>query len=96
MYSNSQQVGNPTYCGDVVECIFYLLSSEISFGLYNGVNEGPMSRYEYVKNIVAAYGLSVRVEPVEAKRFQRLAPVSITKQFLNTNLKNAIFICLAH
>ena len=50
-----------------------------------------MSRYEYVKNIVAAYGLSVRVEPVGAKRFQRLAPVSNNEAALNTKLKECDF-----
>lgn len=90
--SNIDQVGNPTFVDDVVLCLFKLLDCKHS-GVFNCVNEGVMTRYEYVKNIVCLYGLGVKVSPVSADSFNRVAPVSMNEGAINhflsqkTNIK---------
>ena len=86
IYSNDNQVGNPTSAVDVASCIYQLLHLK-EFGLYNCVNEGAMTRYEYVSKIIKLCGLSTCVRPISALHFNRIAPVSNNESAININLK---------
>lgn len=86
LYANSEQIGNPTYIKDVVMQIAYLLEKEC-FGVYNCVNSGVASRYEYVKKIVELFGLNCDVKPVTADAFKRVAPVSFNESAVNYKLE---------
>ena len=81
--SDEAQHGNPTYVGDVVRQTMLLLRARL-VGTFNCVSQGTASRYEYVKRIVEASGLSSTVEPCGA--FQRLAPVSLNEAARNQAL----------
>jgi dTDP-4-dehydrorhamnose reductase len=75
MLSNTQQRGCPTYSQDVADRILLLMQAGHA-GLFNAVNTGNASRYEYVQAIVEIAGAHATVAPADAAHFQRKAPVS--------------------
>jgi dTDP-4-dehydrorhamnose reductase len=85
MYSDPFQTGNPTNTKDVAKQIKKLIEENIT-GTFNVVSEGSCTRYEYVKEIIAAYGVSCVVKPTE-KPFERLAKVSPNEAAINFNLQ---------
>lgn len=75
IYSNSEQRGVPTSTRDFsVKLSELMLRDEI--GVFNLVNQGNASRYEYVKKIIELADLDVDVLPVAADSFNREAKVS--------------------
>jgi dTDP-4-dehydrorhamnose reductase len=73
--SNAQQFGVPSYCDDVAARILTLAKME-ACGVFNCVNFGSASRFEYVKAIIDAAMIPVNVEAADAQTFNRKAPVS--------------------
>jgi dTDP-4-dehydrorhamnose reductase len=82
LLSNSQQLGNPTYIEDVAMRLFEFIQLGAS-GVYNIVNSGFGSRFDYVKEIVRLSGLAVEVHPISADSFNRIAPVSNNEMAIN-------------
>lgn len=82
MKSNQQQVGCPTATRDVVSRVLALVASGHT-GIFNCVNTGSASRFEYVSEIVRLSGESVTVEPADAGVFNRLAKVSDNEAAVN-------------
>jgi len=82
MFSNQDQRGCPTFVGDVAERLFYMLQYEFS-GLFNCVNSGSASRYEYVESIVKTFGLNTPISPVSCQMFSRKAQVSNNEMAIN-------------
>lgn len=75
IFSNRNQRGSPTYVVDLAARLFSLVTLEAE-GVFNVVNEGSASRYEYVTEIVNLACINVEVDGVDAKKFKRIAPVS--------------------
>lgn len=75
IYSNAIQYGSPTYARDCAERIIALLVDGCC-GVYNVVNNGNVSRLEYVSMIARLFGSDVQVLSVGAESFSRLADVS--------------------
>lgn len=73
--SNADQRGVPCFNEDIAERILQLATAGAS-GLFNCVNSGNASRYEYVSKIVELSGMAVEVRPSKAAVFQRRAKVS--------------------
>lgn len=73
--SNAQQFGVPSYCDDVALRIL-MLARGSARGVFNCVNSGHASRFDYVKAIVDAAAIPVSIEAVNAQDFNRKAPVS--------------------
>lgn len=73
--ANYIQVGSPTYVVDCAYRILELMRAD-SAGIYNVVNEGAASRFEYVKRIVEISGSAIEVRPIDASAFNRRADVS--------------------
>jgi dTDP-4-dehydrorhamnose reductase len=80
--SNHQQRGCPTLVNDLAARVLDLISLHAS-GVFNAVNTGSASRYEYVREIVAYAVPQVNVRPVAASDFNRLAPVSDNEMAVN-------------
>lgn len=61
------QIGSPTYTGDLASAVFCLLQSSSPFGIYHFSNEGECSWYEFSKKIVGlarARGELLKVESI--------------------------------
>lgn len=80
--SNQQQRGCPTHVDDLADRLLALLALNAQ-GVFNVVNEGTASRFEYVREIVERAGLNVEVRPVAAGSFNRIAPVSDNETAIN-------------
>ena len=85
MFSDNTQIGNPTWVNDVNRQIFVLLKHGWT-GVFNCVNQGVASRFEYVSAIVKLSGQNIQVVPVDASQFKRVAKVSKNESALNNKL----------
>lgn len=84
MTSDASQRGCPTFVDDLTgQALVIIEAGEL--GLFNVTARGGPSRYEYVKEIVAASGLNCTVAPGAA--FARLAPVSPNEVAVNARLQ---------
>lgn len=67
------QVGTPTYAGDLAKALFVILEKgrEGIFhpGIYHFSNEGVCSWYDFSSKIMEIAGLSCRVKPIETKEY---------------------------
>lgn len=92
MHSDGDQLGNPTYDLDLIETIDKLLKLDL-FGVYNCVNTGVASRFDYVKEILNGFSLDTKLIKVPHTSFKRNAPVSLNESAINFKLeKNGINI----
>ena len=73
--SNVEQFGCPTYTVDVARMLLDLVAGGFA-GVFNCVNEGVASRFDYVREIYRIAGVSVNVQGFPASVFNRVAPVS--------------------
>lgn len=72
--SNKDQYGCPTLTGSVVARCFEIIKND-GFGVFNVVNSGAASRYDYVCAIRDCLSPSTEVLPVSSEYFKRIAPV---------------------
>jgi len=69
------QVGSPTYVGDLVGAILQIAAEGISAPLLHAANGGAASRYEQACAVFAGLGADPeRVRPVSTERYPRPAP----------------------
>ncbi len=83
------QVGTPTYAGDLAKAILDILSgSKIKTGvsLYHYSNEGVISWYDFAQAIFLESGISCHVKAIESKEF----PVKATRPFYSVLNKSKI------
>ena len=52
------------------------LVESLQVGIFNVVNQGSATRFDYVRHILVSAGISKDVRPVNADSFKRLADVS--------------------
>lgn len=67
------QVGTPTYAGDLAEAMCKVLEASergaFQPGIYHYSNEGVCSWYDFTVKILQAAGLPCRVKPIESKDY---------------------------
>jgi dTDP-4-dehydrorhamnose reductase len=80
--SNAEQYGVPCYNVDVARRLLALAEGDYC-GVFNCVNSGYASRFEYVRAIIELYGLDVEVKPATAVGFNRRARVSNNEMAIN-------------
>lgn len=83
--SAADKVGSPTYTADLARQIIHLLNQDVT-GVYNAVNEGCASRFDYVSEIIKQLNLSTKVEPVNSNEFPRKANMPDNECLQNYNL----------
>jgi len=86
IYANDLQKGNPTSAKDFCAQIELLIEENIS-GIYNCVNKGIASRFEYVEKIVECFNLPCIVLKANKTVFNRVAPVSKNESAQNYKLE---------
>jgi dTDP-4-dehydrorhamnose reductase len=82
LFSNQQQRGCPTNVKDLAVQIMGLIALK-AYGVFNAVNTGSASRFEYVAEIIQRLGINVEVRPLAASDFKRVAPVSDNEMAVN-------------
>lgn len=86
IFSNSVQIGSPTYTRDCAVRLLELLYHNCS-GVYNVVNGGAASRYDYVKMIAGLSRYSVDVLPSDLSKFSRVVDVSENESAFSYRMK---------
>ena len=71
----ADQVGQPTWTGDLAAQMVALLDSGAPAGVYHGTNSGETTWYEFARAVFAQAGLDPeRVKPTDSASFVRPAP----------------------
>tara|TARA_R110000868_G_scaffold82956_10_gene234157 strand:+ start:54316 stop:55182 length:867 start_codon:yes stop_codon:yes gene_type:complete len=70
----NDQIGSPTYAGDLAEIIMKIISQEIkSYGTYHFSNEGVTNWFDFAKAIFEIKGVHIRVNPIASGAYPTLA-----------------------
>jgi dTDP-4-dehydrorhamnose reductase len=70
----NDQMGQPTFTGDLGKQIIELVVSESPVGIYHGTNSGQATWFEFAQEIFKLAGADVsRVEPVSSREYPRPA-----------------------
>lgn len=70
----SDQVGSPTYAGDLATAILKIMDSKtIQYGLYHYSNTGETSWYDFAKTIFKFANKDVKVNPIASVHYPTLA-----------------------
>lgn len=64
----SDQIGSPTYAGDLAQKIYELLMSDAKPGVYHITNQGHCSWYELAKKIFELAQIEVTVLPIKTEQ----------------------------
>lgn len=71
----ADQVGSPTWAGDLARGLLALAGSSALFGVYHGTNRGSTSWFGFAQAIFAELGADpARVLPIGSSEFPQLAP----------------------
>ena len=70
----SDQIGSPTYAGDLVQVLIkIILTSSTSYGLYHYSNSGVISWYEFAVEIFKRFGKTTEVVPIQTTEYPTAA-----------------------
>ena len=66
----SDQIGTPTYAGDLADVILKIISSKnTNFGLYHYSNKGVASWYDFAKTIFEASHSQIKLNPIKTAAY---------------------------
>ncbi|MCM1378320.1 MAG: dTDP-4-dehydrorhamnose reductase [Clostridium sp.] len=65
----SDQIGTPTYAGDLASAIHTILRGDWTPGIYHFTNEGVASWYDFAMAIFRIRGIDVKVTPVSTREY---------------------------
>ncbi len=68
----SDQLGSPTYAGDLVEAVFAIIDKDAT-GIYHFSNEGICSWYEFACEIARLIGANTDIQPCSSEEFPQKA-----------------------
>lgn len=70
----NDQIGSPTYAGDLAQAISQMIAKKLPFGIWHIANTGEASWYDFAKEILKLTKLSNRLKPTKSKELKRKAP----------------------
>ncbi len=68
------QVGTPTWTGDLANAVMKMIEVSANAGIYHFSNEGVCSWYDFAKAIVEIQGIECTVEPIFTSEYPLPAP----------------------
>ena len=70
----SDQIGAPTYAGDLAEVLIkIILSSSTNYGVYHYSNSGAISWYDFAVEIFKQFGKKIDVKPIKTEGYPTAA-----------------------
>ena len=70
----SDQIGSPTYAGDLAEVLMkIILSSSTNYGIYHYSNSGTISWYDFAVEIFKLFSKKIKVRPIKTKDYPTAA-----------------------
>lgn len=88
------QIGTPTYAGDVAKAILQIISqdSKLATAIYHYSNEGVASWYDFAWEIVLLSGRRCKIIPIESKDYPLPAPRPLYSVLNKRKIKNNFHI----
>lgn len=87
------QVGTPTYGGDLAACILHIITTQSKdYGLYNYSNEGAISWYDFAQAIFELGEVSVKVKPLKTSEYPTKAKRPAFSVMDKTKIKQVLGI----
>ncbi|GGW38909.1 dTDP-4-dehydrorhamnose reductase [Arenibacter certesii] len=66
----NDQIGSPTYAGDLAEAIMKIINLEATnYGIYHYSSEGAISWYDFAKEIFETKGMTIKVNPIPSEAY---------------------------
>ena len=85
----SDQIGAPTYAGDLAEVLIkIILSSSTNYGIYHYSNSGAISWYDFAVEIFKQLGKKIEVKPIKTKDYPTAAKRPKYSVLYTTKIKN--------
>ena len=85
----SDQIGTPTYAGDLADVILKIITSNSrSFGLYHYSNEGVASWYDFAKAIFEGSNLKIKTTPIKTEAYPTPAKRPVYSVMDKTKIKS--------
>lgn len=85
----TDEIGCPTYVGDLTKRVEMALDGEIEPGIYHACSKNALSRYEFAKEILEAQDIEKDIIPIDSSMFTRPAKVPSVSILVNTKLPEA-------
>jgi len=86
----TDQIGNPTYIGDLSEAIFRLIKNN-EFGLFHISGSEKISRYNFAKKISEIFSLDDSfIEKITSTELKQMAPRPMDSSFIIDKLVNRL------
>jgi len=93
----SDQIGSPTYAGDLAEVILNIInSSNKSFGLYHYSSEGVASWYDFTKAIFEESKKEIKINPIETAVYPTTAKRPVYSVMDKSKIKSTMEIEIPH
>ncbi|MGB2050031.1 MAG: dTDP-4-dehydrorhamnose reductase [Flavobacteriaceae bacterium] len=88
----SDQIGSPTYAGDLAAALTKIvLSSSTNYGVYHYSNLGTTSRYDFAVEIFKQFGKTIEVKPIKTKDYPTAAKRPKYSVLDTTKIKNNFY-----
>lgn len=66
----NDQIGSPTYAGDLAEAILKIISHKATdYGIYHYSNKGAISWYDFAKTIFEIKGMDLKLKPISSETY---------------------------
>jgi dTDP-4-dehydrorhamnose reductase len=85
----TDEVGCPTFVGDLSQRILLAIEGEIEPGIYHACSSDHLSRYEFAELILDMQGIDTPMKECKLKDFERKGQVPNISIMLNTKLPKA-------
>lgn len=85
----SDQIGTPTYAGDLAAAIHQIINAEKwKPGIYHFTNEGVASWYDFAKSIFEITGKKIKVNPIRTSQYPTPAKRPLYSVLSKNKIKN--------
>ena len=93
----SDQIGTPTYAGDLAVVILKIITTKnTNFGLYHYSNEGQTSWYGFAKAIFEASNLKIKLNAIKTVAYPTPAKRPVYSVIDKTKIKKTLNIEISH
>ena len=87
----SDQIGTPTYAGDLAEVILKIVRSKnTNFGLYHYSNDGVASWYDFAEAIFKASNTEIRLNAIKTEAYPKAAKRPVYSVMDKTKIKKVL------
>lgn len=88
----SDQIGSPTYTGDLVEIIAQLFERQPEHGIYHFSGEGACSWCDFAKEIFQQANIEIKINPITSDQYPQKAKRPVYSYLDKTKIETALHI----